>query len=82
MRVGDLVRIMRTWYGYRVCFDMDEYVTEGNLVGIIKNFDQDLEVDENLDYKWFVNIVLPDGTIVKVHQEHVEVISESSPVVD
>ena len=74
MKVGDLVKIKKTWEGY----EQREVDYGKELIGIIRGFMQDLQLDENLDYKWLVQVRLTDGRSCEVFQEHIEVISEIS----
>ena len=70
MKIGDLVKINNTWIGYR-------YVDEEVVLGVIRYFEQDRELDENLEYKWKAHLTMTSGIECWVFVDHLEVISEN-----
>ena len=69
MKAGDLVKVKDSWVGYR-------YVDEKEIIAVIRFFEQDLELDENLEYMWKAHLTATNGLFFWVFAHHLEVLSE------
>ena len=70
MKVGDLVRVKDSWSGYR-------YTDEKSIIAVIRFFEQDLELDEDLNYMWKAHVTATNGQRFWLFAHHCEVINEN-----
>jgi len=67
MKKGDLVKVKANWLGYKMR-------DEREIIAIVNYFEQDLELDENLDYMWKAHITSTEGKDYWVFVKHLEAI--------
>ena len=72
MKIGDLVIIKWDWDGYKVDSNGGK-----PFMGVIQEFLEGRELDDDLQYKWRLRIALTDGRPCWAYEDQVEVINEN-----
>ena len=71
MKRGDLVKVKANWLGYNL-------TDEREIIAVVNYFEQDFELDENLEYKLKAYITSTQGRNYWVFMNNLEIISKKT----